>query len=172
MSQHQDEFPEKYTMENAKIKADVKVANFQPIFLIIFLIGIIYSFLIRFKLIDFKNMDTIWMIIALILFLYSLMWLIWRFSPWDAYIDDYSILREIKAGGYSAGSYMQTINTTANYFWQDAKYCKIKNNKIRVYFNKFNIINMLFFVDIYCKNNKEKQKIIGYLYKNKVIQKY
>ena len=147
-----------------QIKTEARVFNFQPLVLIVLAFSLIYMLLIRFQIIpaNYPNIDLIGMLSLMLPFFYLVMWFIWIISPWDAIINKQGIVRIIKAGGYS-----QTINTSAYYSWQEAKSYSIKENKIRIYFNKYSILNMLFYLDIYC-NKTQKSIIENVLIKNKI----
>ena len=147
-----------------QIKTEARVFNFQPLVLIVLAFSLIYMLLIRFQIIpaNYPNIDLIGMLSLMLPFFYLVMWFIWIISPWDAIINEQGIVRIIKAGGYS-----QTINTSAYYSWQEAKSYSIKENKIRIYFNKYSILNMLFYLDIYC-NKTQKSIIENVLIKNKI----
>ena len=94
----------------------------------------------------------------------------WRFGNFDTYIGENGIVRNIQATSPLLGALGGNwIDTFIFYNWNDIRSYSYNKNKFKLYFNKGNIWNYSFFVDIKVEKNSEDYKIISKHLKNNSI---
>jgi|TARA_Y100000310_G_C20428275_1_gene690140 hypothetical protein len=155
--------------KNNIIQASGNSFNIQPFIILLFMISLIGLFSMR---LGFNNQYVISIFTAMFFItpFYFIVWLMWRFGNFDTYIGENGIVRNIQATSPLLGALGGNwIDTFIFYNWNDIRSYSYNKNKFKLYFNKGNIWNYSFFVDIKVEKNSEDYKIISKHLKNNSI---